>query len=385
MKNITLIGFATAMLAMASCVSDGDETIVLEDGKVLVAGIPSDDDATEAPSIDRNTTNIPNINYTLETEGNDAIMKIDMTGIQEYGSSGWMHLNGTNSAGQNLWVDVDGTPKGVLVYNNGDDGTSAKIVADLVFLVDNSGSMNDEADAVARDIVSWSQKLQQSNLDIRFGCVGYSEGGTINGALNMTNASELDSYLNRNGSYGTSRTMGFAGADASVLTTAAGSMRTVMDECGGMALRYADKNMSFRTGANRIYVNFTDEPNQPNRVNDYSTESFRDLSGWNVMQGTVHTVYSADTIFAESIGTKEKPWRISWYTGGTFLRADKHFTGVTLENLPVTGAMQNSYVIRFTNIEEYLDGKPHYVTMTILSADGKTKAVKTFNIVFGTK
>lgn len=373
------------MLAMASCVSDGDETIVLEDGKVLVAGIPSDDDATEAPSIDRNTTNIPNINYTLETEGNDAIMKIDMTGIQEYGSSGWMHLNGTNSAGQNLWVDVDGTPKGVLVYNNGDDGTSAKIVADLVFLVDNSGSMNDEADAVARDIVSWSQKLQQSNLDIRFGCVGYSVGGTINGALNMTNASELDSYLNRNGSYGTSRTMGFAGADASVLTTAAGSMRTVRDECGGMALRYADKNMSFRTGANRIYVNFTDEPNQPNRVNDYSTESFRDLSGWNVMQGTVHTVYSADTIFAESIGTKEKPWRISWYTGGTFLRADKHFTGVTLENLSVTGAMQNSYVIRFTNIEEYLDGKPHYVTMTILSADGKTKAVKTFNIVFGTK
>lgn len=385
MGKIAYFGVITAMLAMASCVNDGDETIVLEDGKTLIAGIPSDDDATEAPSIDKNTTNIPNINYTLEMEGNDAIMKIDMTGVQEYGSSGWMHLSGTNSADQNLWVDVDGTPKGVLVYNNGENETSSQIVADLVFLVDNSGSMSEEANAIARDIVSWSQKLQQSNLDIRFGCVGYDVDGDISGALNMTNASELGSYLNRSGYSGTSRTVGFAGTDASELAASASSMTRISDECGGKALRYADRNMKFRTGANRIYVNFTDEPNQPNRVNDYSTESFKDLSGWNVMQGTVHTVYSADTTFAEFVGTREKPWRISWYTGGTFLRADRSFTGVTLESLPVTGAMQNSYVIRFTNIEEYLDGKPHYVTITILSADGKTKAVKTFNIVFGTK
>ena len=32
------------------------------------------------------------------------------------------------------------------------------------------------------------------------------------------------------------------------------------------------------------------------------------------------------------------------------------FSGVTLNSLPVTGAMQNSYIIRFTNVSEFMDG-----------------------------
>lgn len=51
--------------------------------------------------------------------------------------------------------------------------------------------------------------------------------------------------------------------------------------------------------------------------------------------------------------------------------------------MPVTGAMQNSYVIRFTNVADLMDGRTHEVNITILSADGKTKAERTFYIVFG--
>ena len=66
------------------------------------------------------------------------------------------------------------------------------------------------------------------------------------------------------------------------------------------------------------------------------------------------------------------------------LYADADFSNVTLASLPVTGAMQNSYIIRFTNIGEFLDGQPHLVKITILSPDGKTKAERTFYVTFGT-
>ena len=60
------------------------------------------------------------------------------------------------------------------------------------------------------------------------------------------------------------------------------------------------------------------------------------------------------------------------------------FSGVTLNSLPVTGAMQNSYIIRFTNVSEFMDGQSHEVKVTILSEDGRVRAEKIFYIVFGT-
>ena len=76
---------------------------------------------------------------------------------------------------------------------------------------------------------------------------------------------------------------------------------------------------------------------------------------------------------------------MSTYTGGTSKDVDPYFSNATLEDLPVTGAMQNSYIIRFTNIEDKMDGQPHTVKITVQSADKAVKAVKTFNVVFGNK
>lgn len=101
------------------------------------------------------------------------------------------------------------------------------------------------------------------------------------------------------------------------------------------------------------------------------------------MKGTIHIVFSGSRTFTESIGSRERLWNISEYTGGTVLYALSSFSGVTLSSMPVTGAMQNSYVIRFTNVADLMDGRTHEVNITILSADGKTKAERTFYIVFG--
>ena len=73
---------------------------------------------------------------------------------------------------------------------------------------------------------------------------------------------------------------------------------------------------------------------------------------------------------------------MSDYTGGTYIEAPSDFDGVTLNDLPVTGAMQNSYVIRFTNVLEFLDGRPHEVRITIVAADGTVTAEQVFWITF---
>ena len=369
--------------AFVSCIKDGDDTIILESGNNT--GIPSDNIADENPIIDNSTTTIPNIQYTVEEEGKDAVVHIDMTGVKYADSYDWLRLLGTGESGQNVWLSIDGQPKGIAVYNNADDNEEEKkLSCDLVFLVDNSGSMGDEADAIARDIIDWANKLTASNLDISFACVGYGFSyGKVYGAINLTDVNTLATYLER--SYGIYRTVGFYGEDELTLSTAANHY-SASGECGGLALRYADENLSFRPGANRIYVNFTDEPNQPGGNNRYSTESFKTQEYWNTNQGTVHTVYSSDTInFYETMYYQEKPWRISEYTGGTIITAPSNFQDVTLESLPITGAMTNSYVIRFTNVSEFMDGKPHYVKITILSEDGKTRAERTFNITFTKK
>lgn len=350
-----------------------------------VTGIPSDEKADENPEIGQSNTNIPNLNYTVETVDGYAIVRLDLTGIQDPETLEWLKLVGTGNYGQNVWVSVDGKPKGFTVYNSAAEEGQQSIKADLVFLVDNSGSMSDEANAIAAGISSWAEKLASSGLDIRFGCVGYNDGGDISGALDLSMATTIYDYLNRSGYTGTNRTVGFYGNNAEYLQNSRSEFDGVYGECGVVALRYADKLFAFRNNANRIYVNFTDEPNQPNYIEKWSVEIAKDKSIWPATKGTIHTVYSADTTFNESRLYYEKPWRLSQYTGGTVLKAPTNFSGVSLDKLPVTGAMQNSYIIRFTNVDEFMDGREHTVKITVLTRDGKVKAEKTFAIVFGTK
>lgn len=366
-------------LCLSGCIEDGNETIILETGTVL--GIPSDSKADPNPTINDPNAYIPNIQYITEQTEGQYVMRIDMTGIQDPNTKGWLKLFGTGGNEQNIWVSVDNKPKGFLVKNTIDNtNNDKKAKNDIIFLVDNSGSMNEEADAIARDIISWAQKLSL-NIDVQFGCVGYD--GNITGALNLTTYEQMSEYLNR--SKGTARTVGFEGEDAFTLQSAAYAYKNNSNECGTAALRFADENFTFRAGANRIYINFTDEPNQPNNKSSYSVTYVSNQNNWNTAQGTIHTVYSDSPNFQESLYLKEYPWRMSEYTGGTTLYASSSFTGITLDDLPVTNAIQNSYVIYFTNITEFMDGEPHQVKITILSEDENVRGEKIFYVVFGEK
>lgn len=369
--------FAVTICLFPSC-EDGDETIALE----LSSSIPSDASADESPSVDRSTVTIPNLHFQDEDYQGETVVRLDMTGLWDKNNQEWMYLYGTGSSKQNIWLELDGSPKGFLVHNTIDDQDKDHVAqADLVFLVDNSGTMDQEADAVARDIAEWAELLDNSGTDIEFACVGY-QYGNINGAIDFTDASSLSSFLN----YGTgpSRTSHFGGSHSSSLQSYARNFYQVSGECGGMALRFADAYLNFRSGANRIYVNFTDEPNQPNYYSYYSTESFN--TNWSSQQGAVHTVYSStDTLkYGERINYAEKPWRISWYTGGTVLFADPYFTDVDLNKLPVTGAIQNSYILRFVINNSLRDGYYHNLVVTVKSKDEQIQARRSYSINFGT-
>lgn len=380
-KHFTM-AIVTALLlsCMSSCLKDDEETIALPTPRTM-GNVPSDYSATLNPAISNSNAIIPNYQFEEEQEEDGLFMyRLDMTGIMNPYTHEWLDLYGTGIPEQNVWMSLDGNPKGILVKNHSEDGTISRKF-DLVFLVDNSGSMREESDALARDIINWANNLTNSGIDIQFGCVGYSEYGYVNGGIDFTNQSGLSNFLNYG--TGTARTQHFGGANASNLEYYADIYGEVSGECGVMALRFANDYFSFRSGAYRIYVNFTDEPNQPSYQNGWSVEYLNPSYGnWTPQQGTVHTVFSGSTIFSHQTGYCEKPWLMSEYTGGTILYASSSFTGISLNDLPVTGAMQHSYSIYFTIPESLKDGQYHRLLVTVLSQDQAVRAERNFTIRF---
>lgn len=374
---------AAGLFSLASCtVEDNGST-----GVITVPGIPADTEADPNPTLpDAPNTNVANINYVVETASNgNKVIRFDLTGIQSpENPTEWLRLYGTNTSEQNIWISIDDLPKGFTIENTIDSEEQVSAV-DLVFLVDNSGSMGEEANAVAKEILDWSKMLSKT-LDMRFGCVGYDYGGEVNGAINMCGINEIDAFLNRSGKYGIDRTMGFEGPDKDVLAKEYARYSTgtwYADECGVSSLRYADDLFNFRKNTNRVYVNFTDEPNYPQGHEPMSTQWVKDPNNWPTTKGTIHTVYSSTYVnWTERPLWEEYPWNLSAYTGGTEIKTNSSFSGVSLSTLPITGALQNSYIIKFTNVESLFDGQPHKIKITILSPNGTVRAEKEYVVTF---
>lgn len=387
-KSLPFIACIAVALCMTGCLKDDEETLLLPTPRTI-GNVPSDYSATTNPSIGSPNAIIPNYQFEEEAEEDGLFLyRLDMTGIMNPVTHEWIDLYGTGLSEQNVWLSLDSNPKGLLVKNHSEDGTVSRKF-DLVFLVDNSGSMDDESDALARDIISWANNLTNSGIDIQFGCVGYTgwENQTywLDGAIDLTDQNELSNYLN-NGT-GTERTRHFGGTNAVNLQNEAYNYIQYyynagwdIEECGMMALRFADQHFTFRNGANRIYVNFTDEPNQPCGVSEWSIGYLNPSLGyWTPQQGTVHTVFSGSTNFSNYL---EKPWLMSEYTGGTVLYTNASFSGVSLNDLPVTGAMQHSYSLYFTVPESLKDGHYHSLKVTVYSQDHSVRAERNFSILF---
>lgn len=383
----------SASLALYSCVSSGGETIPLEfdvpTGDITpIDGIPNDALAKPNPSVIP-TIEFPDFAHAIVTGSKDAqIAEFYLPGIKSPTNNNWLYLVGTGGAHaipQNVWVSVDGKPKGCLALNNSNSEIEAPIAIDFIFLVNNSNNMKEAGDMIYRTLDEWTDALKGENISMAYYCVGYGGGDTkgVNGACNRSNASELKAYLSREGVSGVSRTMGFNDIDA-LEQLAQSQYQNCDGECGVEALKFANEAFAgkFRPNAIRMYLNITDEPNQPGGDPKWSVESIKTQDLWHAGSGTIHSLFSGNQEFSNQVNEYEHPWLLSEYTGGYTTVCDSKLTGITLEKLPLTGSLQNCTKIRIANVDEYMDGKYHDVKLTILSGDKMIQASKTFKILF---
>lgn len=383
----------SASLALYSCVSSGGETIPLEfdvpTGDITpIDGIPNDALASTNPSVNP-TVEFPDFAHAIVTGSKDAqIAEFYLPGIKSPTNNNWLYLVGTGGAHaipQNVWVSVDGKPKGCLALNNSNSEIEAPIAIDFIFLVNNSNNMKEAGDMIYRTLDEWTDALKGENISMAYYCVGYGGGDTkgVNGACNRSTASELKAYLSREGVSGVSRTMGFNDIDA-LEQLAQSQYQNCDGECGVEALKFANEAFAgkFHPNAIRMYLNITDEPNQPGGDPEWSVESIKAQDQWHAGSGTIHTLFSGNQEFSNQVNEYEHPWLLSEYTGGYTTACDSKLTGITLEKLPLTGSLQNCTKIRIANVDEYMDGKYHDVKLTILSGDKMIQASKTFKILF---
>ena len=383
----------SASLALYSCVSSGGETIPLEfdvpTGDITpIDGIPNDALAKPNPSVIP-TIEFPDFAHAIVTGSKDAqIAEFYLPGIKSPTNNNWLYLVGTGGAHaipQNVWVSVDGKPKGCLALNNSNSEIEAPIAIDFIFLVNNSNNMKEAGDMIYRTLDEWTDALKGENISMAYYCVGYGGGDTkgVNGACNRSTASELKAYLSREGVNGVSRTMGFNDIDA-LEQLAQSQYQNCDGECGVEALKFANEAFAgkFHPNAIRMYLNITDEPNQPGGDPEWSVESIKAQDQWHAGSGTIHTLFSGNQEFSNQVNEYEHPWLLSEYTGGYTTVCDSKLTGITLEKLPLTGSLQNCTKIRIANVDEYIDGKYHDVKLTILSGDKMIQASKTFKILF---
>lgn len=308
-------------------------------------------------------------------------LRFYMAGLRHPDSGEWLRLLGSGKSGQNAWVKIDGKNAKAEFINSADDPSAYPFKADIALLVDNSDSMEEENDAIAAGIGAWTRMLGEAGLDARYAVVGHSEEGTINGATDFSTAENLTSFFNFRS--GQDRTAHFSGAGSDRLQREAGLYPTLNTECCMLALRFGNEQLSFRDDAERVYLSFTDEPNQPYGNADYSIDWLP--GNWKAGMGEVHTIYSAAEP-EEYITLISEPSRaLSDRTGGTVTYTDEHLSDVTLTMLEVSDALTHSYIARLANVAPYCDGKEHKVTITVKSADGKVTGEKTIPVVFKKK
>lgn len=187
------------------------------------------------------------------------------------------------------------------------------LVVDLLFMIDRSGSMEDDISRVKNSIVKIGNYLTGRGFDINFAFCKYVDGYFTN-EIDFTNDF---SYLERN-----------------ISTFTWGGKEPSLD-----AMMHGAKNFSWRENVNKIILLGTDEPSNANTytldatakyLNDndfgviYSETITRDIQDWRVMMRRRYgyITYTKDDIVPtlnNSIGTsllRENTWEdiVTWIT-----------------------------------------------------------------------
>lgn len=301
------------------------------------------------------------------TPDNDQRIRLNLAGLIDKATGKAIEFK----ANETVFVQEDGELRGLKVSQA---QQSNQLPYDVVFVVDNSGSMDEEANTVTDRIVDFAEVLGKSGLDVRLGVVGFD--GNPNGGIDLTDAAAVKAFLTRTGVTGTSRTKGFDGANKADLEKAAGELDAPYGENGVVAIRFAHGAFNYRANAQKVFLYFTDEPNQDSATphtawrgyTDYHAAAF--CAGWQPGEGVVHVVWSgyATTTFTKD---EEDPRSLADCTGGTKVDVASDAKDLDLTKLDVTKALASSALVEYVSADP---SQPHEVTVTVKngdSADGR--------------
>jgi len=333
-------------------------------------GIPPDPQNISVPQTQYNNI-VPNAEFT-PSAGNKII--VNLTGLVNPSTNQPIELYADYSGGNyNFYLQEDGVLKGVKLTKVNSSNTPK---SDIVFTIDVSSSLDQEADSVANSIIALANFLSAAGLDFQFGSVGYH--GNVRGAMNLTNATDLEAYLNRPGNTGIFRAYGFAGPDSADLdmisSTYANDHNPALED-GVVGILFADSLFNWRTSAQKFFINCTDVGIQPDNIYKWSTDNICDnFPGY----ATVHTVFSSDTNHAWIPYSLERPWTMSECTGGTAIFTNSSADNLDLTTLPFNAPLTNSYKVEF-NSANPTGSHDVVITIQVTGADG---IIEYLNIIY---
>lgn len=231
---------------------------------------------------------------------------------------------------------------------------------DIVFLMDNSGSMQDEQAAISKNVKSFLDSLKVSNIKARIGLCRFGQG-TNNGApiiVKNNVGSWWSNYAGPNNPYD--------------IDDFISSWDSVNDISGSIEVSYdamyesaSSGDFNFSATAQRIFIHITDEAMAgQNAQNSKVTDVQVVISEMKSKSIAVYALCPDNTTFRNEFGT------ISNATGGKFYNITSPFNTILND---ISTNVSSKYEIVYSATRNIYDGLPRQVEIEVNSNQGNTK------------
>ena len=274
-----------------------------------------------------------------------------------------------------VMVAEDSLVQGILIKKVG-EGVSS--IADIVFIIDVTGSMGEEIDSVKASVLAFAEYLKSQGFDLRLGAVAYTD--SVIGYTPLT-----ENY--------TDSTTGFYHFIKGLYAGYMGDNGNEWPENGLDAIYFAYKHFSYRGGVQKIFILITDAPLHGVGDGDsyehncqFNLEMITDTLSGNVVVNVVSPDKKMDGVYAE-YGYEESDGSIYWSTdydtlhihpkdlatktGGKWVQLP-YDGNVDLSVLPIGSTITESWVILFESEDP---DAPHDVWVQIYKGSDKGEII----------
>ncbi|NDV92213.1 tandem-95 repeat protein [Alteromonas sp. 345S023] len=243
----------------------------------------------------------------------------------------------------NIEVREDGRYENITRFVQPDPNSSRKIV-DIVFVHDDSGSLNDEAASVRANILNFVQGLSDENFDYRIGLVPYGGGG---------------SYYSFSGPSGTLLDNGSLTSDPSKFQDYIDQMRfDGGTERAFDAIKLAANGILWRPSTQKVVVLVTDENN------DYGSTSESEAT---------QSLVANNILFYGLTAGHDEFDRIAAATSGKVFDVRSDFSSILSE---IGADLSSRYQTQYETDNPNLDGVERVINFSVAASDNQANPVE---------